>query len=84
MDDFVIDSPHLLHSTARRAENRQQEIAGISSGIESLAKELDVPVIELRQLGRDSGPTGEVEPTLARSCTRFEGKANVSDQDAPN
>ena len=29
---FVIDYLQLLHSTARRAENRQQEIAGISSG----------------------------------------------------
>jgi hypothetical protein len=28
----------LLHSTARRAENRQQEIADISNGIKALAK----------------------------------------------
>src|ERR1051325_3863145 len=30
---FVIDYLQLLHSTARRAENRQQEIADISNGI---------------------------------------------------
>ena len=50
---FVIDYLQLVHSTARRAENRQQEIADISSGIKSLAKELDVPVIVLSQLNRE-------------------------------
>jgi replicative DNA helicase len=50
---FVIDYLQLLHSTSRRAENRQQEIADISGGIKSLAKELDVPVIVLSQLNRE-------------------------------
>jgi replicative DNA helicase len=50
---FVVDYLQLLHSTARRAENRQQEIADISSGIKSLAKELNVPVIVLSQLNRE-------------------------------
>src|ERR1044071_1384690 len=50
---FVIDYLQLLHSTARRADNRQQEIADISSGIKSLAKELKVPVIVLSQLNRE-------------------------------
>jgi len=50
---FVIDYLQLLHSTARRAENRQQEIADISSGVKSLAKELKVPVIVLAQLNRE-------------------------------
>jgi len=40
---FVIDYLQLLHSTARRAENRQQEIADISNGVKALAKELKVP-----------------------------------------
>jgi len=50
---FVIDYLQLLHSTSRRAENRQQEIADISSGIKALAKELNVPLIVLSQLNRD-------------------------------
>jgi len=50
---FVIDYLQLLHSTSRRAENRQQEIADISGGIKSLAKELEVPVIVLSQLNRE-------------------------------
>lgn len=50
---FVIDYLQLLNSTNRRSENRQQEIADISSGIKSLAKELAVPVIVLSQLNRE-------------------------------
>jgi replicative DNA helicase len=50
---FVIDYLQLLHSTSRRADNRQQEIADISSGIKALAKELNVPVIVLSQLNRE-------------------------------
>jgi replicative DNA helicase len=51
---FVIDYLQLLHSTSRRSQdNRQQEIADISSGIKALAKELRVPVIVLAQLNRE-------------------------------
>ena len=51
---FVIDYLQLCNSTARRAqENRQQEIADISSGIKALAKELNVPIIVLSQLNRE-------------------------------
>jgi len=50
---FVIDYLQLLHSTNRRADNRQQEIADISGGVKSLAKELNVPVVVLSQLNRE-------------------------------
>lgn len=51
---FVIDYLQLLNSTARRSqENRQQEIADISSGIKALAKELNVPIVVLAQLNRE-------------------------------
>jgi len=50
---FVVDYLQLLHSTARRAENRQQEIADISNGLKALAKELQVPIIVLAQLNRE-------------------------------
>lgn len=50
---FVIDYLQLLHSTSRKADNRQQEIADISSGVKGLAKELNVPVIVLSQLNRE-------------------------------
>src|SRR5262249_19165204 len=50
---FVIDYLQLLHSSSRRVENRQQEIADISGGIKALAKELNVPVIVVSQLNRE-------------------------------
>src|SRR5438270_8367376 len=62
---FVIDYLQLLHSTARRAENRQQEIADISSGIKALAKELGVPIIVLSQLNRDLEREKNRKPRLS-------------------
>jgi replicative DNA helicase len=62
---FVIDYLQLLHSTARRAENRQQEIADISNGIKALAKELEVPVIVLSQLNRELERDKSRKPRLA-------------------
>jgi replicative DNA helicase len=62
---FVIDYLQLLHSTAGRAENRQQEIADISNGIKSLAKELRVPVIVLSQLNRELERDKNRKPRLS-------------------
>jgi replicative DNA helicase len=62
---FVIDYLQLLHSSARSAENRQQEIADISSGVKSLAKELNVPVIVLSQLNREMEREKNRKPRLS-------------------
>lgn len=63
---FVVDYLQLLHSTSRRAqENRQQEIAEISSGIKALAKELNVPVIVLSQLNRELEKDKNRKPRLS-------------------
>jgi replicative DNA helicase len=51
---IVVDYLQLLRSTTRRAqENRQLEIAEISGGLKSLAKELNVPVVVAAQLNRN-------------------------------
>lgn len=50
---LVIDYLQLLHSTNRKADSRQQEVADISSGVKGLCKELGIPVIVLSQLNRD-------------------------------
>jgi replicative DNA helicase len=62
---FVVDYLQLLHSTARRAENRQQEIADISNGVKALAKELNVPVIVLSQLNRELEKDKNRKPRLS-------------------
>lgn len=58
---IVVDYLQLLRSTSRRAQdNRQLEIAEISSGIKALAKELKIPIIVLAQLNRNpESRTGE-------------------------
>ncbi|MFZ0712117.1 MAG: replicative DNA helicase [Terrimicrobiaceae bacterium] len=51
---IVIDYLQLLRSPSRRGqENRQVEVAEISSGIKALAKELSVPIVVLAQLNRN-------------------------------
>ncbi|WP_457631408.1 replicative DNA helicase [Oceanithermus sp.] len=51
---IIIDYMQLMSGgqSSRNGENRQQEIAAISRGLKSLARELEVPVVALSQLSR--------------------------------
>jgi len=51
---IIIDYMQLMSGgqSNRNGENRQQEIAAISRGLKSLARELEVPVVALSQLSR--------------------------------
>ena len=64
---FVIDYLQLLNALGgpRRLENRQQEVADISTGIKGLAKELGVPIIVLSQLNRDLEREKNRKPRLS-------------------
>ncbi len=63
---IVIDYLQLLKSGSKRAqENRQIEIAEISGGIKALAKELNIPIIVLAQLNRESEKRGDGKPRIS-------------------
>jgi replicative DNA helicase len=51
MIDFL---QHLKGSKNYKGDNRQQEVAEISSGIKSLAKELDIPILIVASLNRNA------------------------------
>lgn len=76
----VIDYLQLLHSESRKArDNRQQEVAEISSGIKGLAKELKIPIIVLSQLNRELDKDKSRKPKLSdlRESGAIEQDADV-------
>lgn len=62
---IVVDYLQLMSSDTKY-ENRVNEIGECSGALKSLAKELDIPVIALAQLNRNSVKGGEIKkPTMA-------------------
>lgn len=77
---IAIDYLQLLKSNSKRAQdNRQLEIAEISSGIKALAKELDIPIIVLAQLNRNPEQRSGGKPRLSdlRESGSIEQDADV-------
>lgn len=55
---IVIDYMQLMRGDKKYAGNREQEIADVARGLKSLAKELQIPIIALAQLNRESVSKG--------------------------
>ena len=64
LDLVVIDYLQLMNS-AKRIDNRVQEISEITRNLKILAKELNVPVIALSQLARTSEKRTDHKPVLS-------------------
>jgi replicative DNA helicase len=62
---IVIDYVQLMKSPSKRAQdNRQLEMSEITSAIKEMAKELNIPIIALAQLNRDTERRTLGEPRL--------------------
>jgi len=64
IDLIVVDYLQLARA-ARRYQNRNYEIAEITSGLKGLAKRLDVPVIAVSQLSRMTEHRDDQKPQLS-------------------
>ena len=75
----IIDHIQLVAGTAKRAENRVQEITEISKSLKVLAKDLDVPVLALSQLSRGVDARDDKRPVLSdlRESGSIEQDADV-------
>ena len=62
---IVIDYLQLMKGDSKFSNDRNQEISAISRGLKALARELNVPVIALSQLSRETEKRGDKMPMLS-------------------
>jgi len=78
---IVVDYLQLMHGGGGggRSESRVQEVSEISAGLKAIAKEIEVPVLALSQLSRESERRADRRPQLSdlRDSGTIEADADV-------
>jgi replicative DNA helicase len=79
LDIVFIDHMHIIKPSERYSGNRVGELTEISSGLKTLAKELNAPVVALAQLSRQVENRDDKRPTLSdlRDSGAIEQDADV-------
>lgn len=79
IDCLFIDYMQLMNAPGSSRESRQAEVSEISRGIKALARELDIPVVCLSQLNRESENRIDKRPKLSdlRESGSIEQDADV-------
>ena len=79
LDLLVIDYLQLVKTDKGKNKNREQEVAELTRGLKLLAMKLDIPIILLAQLNRESTKRSDKKPNLSdlRESGAIEQDADV-------